>query len=124
MTDLSDQVGSGSPAQREKPNFDAFAAGGRVSAAGAGKAEGSLVRPAAAAKPLSSSKGSSRRRRPSGNQVEILPAGQLLPNFIHPLSVRSPQAQMWAQGRDRRAAKGARIAKKARIASLALGGRK
>ena len=123
MTDLSDQVGSGSPAQREKPNFDAFAAGGRVSAAGAGKAEGSLVRPAAAAG-WSRSKGSSRRRRPSGNQVEMLPAGQLLPNFFHTLSVRSPQAQMWAQGRDRRAAKGARIAKKARIASLALGGRK
>merc|ERR1712037_303721 len=62
------KVGSGSPAQREKPNFDAFAAGGRVSAAGAGKAEGSLVRPAAAAG-WSRSKGSSRRRRPSGNQV-------------------------------------------------------
>ena len=72
-----EQVGSGSPAQRENPfrpapNFDASAAGGRNSAATAavgGKADGSLVRSPVSGS--SSSRGSSRRRRPSGNQVEI-----------------------------------------------------
>ena len=75
-TILSDQVGSGSPAQRVNPFAPApvpvqpFSNGGGSSAAG--KAEGSLLGNTAAEAVLSSSsRDSSRRRRPSGNQVGI-----------------------------------------------------
>ena len=76
-TILSDQVGSGSPAQRVNPFAPApvpvqdFSNGGGISAAG--KAENSLLgnTTAAAAVLSSSSRDSSRRRRPSGKQVGI-----------------------------------------------------
>ena len=95
-TILSDQVGSGSPAQRVNPFAPApvpvqpLSNGGGSFAAGkeapvpvqafsnkggsfaAGKAEGSLLSNNAAEAVLSSSsRDSSRRRRPSGNQVGI-----------------------------------------------------